>query len=1059
MKKVYLLVSLLLAASAASGEQTWFRQSSISPDGSTIVLSYKGDIYTVPASGGRATRLTSSSAYDGYPVWSPDGELIAFSSDRCGSLDVFVMPGEGGTPKRLTTNSLNETTLAFVDEDHVLYASSGMPPVDFIGFPGRFTQVYSVDTAAHRPTLFSAIEMDQPSVRGDQILYHDKKGYENTWRKHHRSPITRDVYLTQVEPEGRTFRCLTSTDAENQNPVWTSDGKGYCYLSEDDGTMNVYYCATFDSAPVRLTSYTKHPVRYLSSSTEGTLCYSWDGGLYTLRRGEKPKKVEIEILTDEDEAYHKPVKKTTGAKQIALGKDAKEVAFTLSGDIYVTSTDYKTTRRLTSTTEYESQPSFSPDGKTLAYASDRSGRWQIYVQKIDSGDTSFTYAPTPEEELLLSGSEDYTSPKFSPDGKKLAYITDRCEIRVYDFDTQTWTVALPAEHHFSYTDGDMQYSWSPDGKWLLSTSMANGGYFHPDVVVFSPDGKEIHNLTESGYSDAMPQWALGGKAVVWLSDRAGYRSHGSWGAERDAYILYLDKNAYRLSKLGKEAREVYSVHNRKSGGVVEDTAKTSVDLDFDRCEDRIVRLTATSSNIEMCYLAPDGLKFYYVTQSEGQHNLWVRDLEDKSTKILVQKMKGGTFVPDEKGENLYLCTDGAIKKLTLSDGKLTNIDFEAETEQDDAAWRSYVFHHSVAQLMSRFCDEQMHGVDFAAYAAHYEKFLPSIGTERDLAEMVSELLGELNCSHTGMGCHSPNKAATVGDLGAFYDESYRGDGLKIKEVLADGPLDLASERITAGCVITKIDGKPVLKDEDYYPLLAGKAGVWTLLTITDAEGDEFTAYVYPVSFSTLTPLLYDRWVDRCEETTRAYSGGRIGYVHIESMDSKSFRHVYSEILGKLRDCDALVVDERHNGGGWLHDDLALLFSGKQYYTFTARGREIGIEPFTRWIKPSCVLICEDCYSNASGFPVAYRAFGDGKLVGAPMAGTMTAVWWEYPGGGYLSLGIPLLSILNEDGEYLENLRLDPDIEVYNTPEQMLSGDDRQLKRAIDLMLEETAGNR
>ena len=209
----------------------------------------------------------------------------------------------------------------------------------------------------------------------------------------------------------------------------------------------------------------------------------------------------------------------------------------------------------------------------------------------------------------------------------------------------------------------------------------------------------------------------------------------------------------------------------------------------------------------------------------------------------------------------------------------------------------------------------------------------------------------------------------------------------------------------------------------------------------------------PVTPGAISGLLYKRWVKRNQKFTEEYSKGKIGYVHIEAMNSNSFREVYSQILGKYRNCEALVVDERHNGGGWLHGDLAILLSGKQFQTYTSRGQYLGVDPFTRWNRASCVLVCENCYSNANGFPSMYKALGLGKLVGTPMAGTMTAVWWESLDDGSLILGLPEVNCLDMEGKPIENLQLDPDIPVDNTPEQMLSGDDRQLKRAIDLMLQ------
>ena len=208
----------------------------------------------------------------------------------------------------------------------------------------------------------------------------------------------------------------------------------------------------------------------------------------------------------------------------------------------------------------------------------------------------------------------------------------------------------------------------------------------------------------------------------------------------------------------------------------------------------------------------------------------------------------------------------------------------------------------------------------------------------------------------------------------------------------------------------------------------------------------------PISQGDQRELLYKRWIKHCEETVDKLSGGQIGYVHVRGMNSESFREVYSALLGRCRQKKAVIIDTRHNGGGWLHDDLATLLSGKEYQRFEPRGQYIGSDPYNKWTKPSCVLMCEDNYSNAHGFPWVYKELNIGKLIGAPVPGTMTAVWWETQIDNTLVFGIPQVGVKDMRGNYLENQQLQPDIEVYNTPEQQLSGEDAQLRRAVEEML-------
>ena len=325
MRKTILSV-MLLAATAASAQENplWMRYPSISPDGSKIAFAYKGDIFCVDANGGEARQLTTNPAYDYKPVWSPDGSKIAFASNREGGFDVFVMDARGGEPRRLTTNSANETPIVWRDNSHILFQSSLMPTAESIVFAGSYSQVYEVDTDGSRPKMFSTLQMEDISInsRGD-VLYHDNKGYEDKWRKHHTSPIARDIWL---EKEG-TYKKLTSFAGEDRNPVWAADGESYYYLSEQDGTFNIYINKVAGGSPQQLTRFSGNPVRFLSSSKDGKLCFGYDGEIYTLVKGGQPSKVSVRIVADRNDRDLVRQINSYGATEISVSPSGKEVAF------------------------------------------------------------------------------------------------------------------------------------------------------------------------------------------------------------------------------------------------------------------------------------------------------------------------------------------------------------------------------------------------------------------------------------------------------------------------------------------------------------------------------------------------------------------------------------------------------------------------------------------------------------------------------------------------------------------------------------------------------------
>lgn len=1096
MKKLLLTVAATIAAAVLSpsaealtqpGDTAlWLRYPAISPDNKTIAFSYQGDIYTMPSDGsGVVSRLTVNPAYDTQPIWSPDGKTIVFASDRNGALNLYAMPAAGGRPVRLTRSAIRQTPMAWLNDSTILFQSADMPDVKDIQFPGStFPQTYSVTLSGSRPRLFSTLAMDEVSVdpATGRILYQDKKGYEDPLRKHQRSSIARDIWMASAPDASgkRSYTKVTTNPGEDRDPVWAPDGKSFYYLSEQGGSMNVRRHNTVDGSDVALTTLTRHPVRHLSVSGNGTLCFDYNGEIYTLKPGDSPVKVPVSINNDYNRDAMTTFTNPASVRDISVSEKGKEVAFTMRGDVYVTPVDYSTTRRITDTAEQERDVDFAPDGRSMVYAAERGGRWGIYrASLVRDDDKHFAYAHEIKEEPLVVGDFNAFQPKYSPDGSEVAYLQDRTTIKVVNLKSRATRVVLPGEYNYSYTDGDQTYSWSPDGKWFLAEYIAKGGWNNTDIVLVKADGSgEMTNLTQSGYSDGSPKWVLDGKAMIWTSDRAGYRSHGSWGAQKDWYIMFFDGEAYDKFRMSKEEAALADESksdskDEKSESKDDDKdkkkgkkdkkeeakpeSKPELKFDLDNRRYRVVRLTPNSSSLSDGLLSPTGDKIYYTTSFEGGADLWMHDFKEGNTQLLIKGLGWGEMIPDAKMENIYI-NSGGIKKVNLANRQTTNISYDADFTYRPAEEREYIFNHAWRQVKDKFYDPAIHGVDWDGYREDYARFLPHINNNYDFQEMLSELLGELNGSHTGArfrGTNATSSEPVEAVLGAFYDNSYDGDGLRVIEVLPQGPLAKASSRVVPGVIIEQIDGNVIKAGVPYTSMLAGKAGKRvTLKVYNPATGERFEQEVKPVSAAAQSDMLYKRWIASRRALVDSLSGGRIGYIHVKGMDSPSFREVYSDLLGLYRDADAVIIDTRHNGGGWLHDDLATLLSAKQYARFVPRGQFVGNDPFNKWTKPSCVLVCEDNYSNAHGFPWVYKTLGIGKLIGTPVPGTMTAVWWEYQIDPTLVFGIPQVGVSDMQGRYLENLELQPDIVVYNTPEDMVSGHDTQLERAVKEMLQE-----
>lgn len=1082
MKKITaLILTAALACGAASGLATaqetpkWVRKNCISPDGTKIAFSYKGDIFVVPATGGRALQITTNEAFDSCPMWTADSKKIVFTSYREKSRDIFITSCEGGAPKRLTFHPGHETLQAVLPDGKILFTANIQQNVNFDGFPGD-AQLYYTDTTGARPVQVTSLPIGAISVNKDgAILYEDIKGYEDPLRKHHTSSVTRDIwsYTSNGNEAGKaisinangTFKKISDYKGEDRNPVFAADGDTFYYLSERDGkAMNIYKSSLANpNKSEQLTFETKNPVRYISVANDGTLAYSYNGELYTIKEGQQPKKVDIRVYSDQDEKDVEKFVISGGATAFAVSPDEKEVAIVVRGDVFVTSSEFRTTKRITNTAEQERDVCFSEDGRTIYYSSERNGHWGIWRSSLaNKNDKRFTYANDFKEELFSDEGETCFQPQVSPDGKYVAYLRDRTELVIKPTKGGK-TISLLKGVNYSYSDGDVDFSWSPDSHYLLSTYQANGGWNNVDIALVDIDTKEVTNLTKSGYNDMTFRWALGGKAMIWQSDKDGFRSHGSWGTEDDSYIMFFDGEAMTkffrdkedkaiaklLTEGDKKAQKEEKKEEKKDSTANKKSEKLKLDLD--NIAERTFRLTKFSGRLGDHYLTEDGSKLFYQVRLENSYDLCMMDMAEGNVKVIKRRCRG-LLVPSKDGKTIYYDAGQGIGTISTSGAEGKSINYAGDYEFKPRAEREYIFNHMWKQVKEKFYDPNLHGVDWEYYKENYSQFVPYINNNFDFQELLSEILGELNGSHTG-GRYSYRSGLSMGTLGVLYDDTYTGDGLLIKEVLPDGALSIAYPEVKAGDIVAAIDGQEIKAGKDWYGLLTGKAGKKVDVTLKKGGKKDVQIFVEP-AFSDYA-LLYKRWVRQREAKVDEMTGGKVGYVHVQGMDSPSFRNVYSKALGKYRTAGALIVDTRHNGGGWLHDDLVTFLSGKAYVEYRPKGEYIGTDPYSKWTKPSCVLVCEDNYSDACGFPYAYQALGIGKLIGTSVPGTMTAVWWETQINSSLVFGIPQVgSWCLKEGHYSENHDVNPDIEVHNDPASYLRGEDKQLEAAVKEMLKE-----
>lgn len=1042
MKRASLLLFLLLPCCLVSAADAplWLRYPAISPDGNTIVFTYRGDLYKVSAKGGTATQLTMDSTQHCMPVWSHDGRHIVFAGNPHGNFDLFIMPAAGGAAKRLTWHSADEYPYDLSKNDStVIFGAVRLDDPANRQFPSDALQeLYQVPTAGGRVTqlLTTPAEDAKLSTDGRYILYHDRKGRENIWRKHQISSIARDIWL--YDSRDHSHRKLTAFRGEDRSPVW-NDASGIYYLSERNGSFNIYSTSLQDTSSLQVTFLKDHPVRFLSISRNGTLCFGYNGEIYRMKKNGQPEKVRINIPPIALRSADEKIVKVADITEMTVSPSGKELAFISRGEVFVGSVQGNIVKRITHTAGTEADVHFSPDGKYLLYASERNGRWGIYRSGIKKpGEPFFFNASGLNETPVISNVQENYQPALSPDGKEIAYIENRATLKIYNLSSRQSRTIIGPEQLYSRRDRDQYFEWSPDGRLLL-VKYSGAGNGNDEAGIISTSGKgTLINLTQSGYNDTHPKWVMNGKMMTWYTDRNG---------QYDVYALFFDEALWKDFN-----------RDKVDTALLKEPDFAEKETDWNALGERKARLTVHPSLLGSALLGSDGEVLYYLAKLEKNYDLWSCHLRTKETKmVLPLDIEEAAMEWDKEKKFIYILADGKALRVDPVAGKKELIALNSEMKVNTADERKNMFEYVWRRTKETFYTAGMHGVNWDALKLRYAQFLPHIDNNHDFSEMLNELLGELNVSHTGASFRDDRKDGDkTASLGIFTDQAHTGPGIKVQEVMKGGPLDDPSFNIKPGTIIEAVDGEMISADKDVAAWFNGKAGKKMLLTVRNGDRSAQIS-VKPVTREKEFDLLYDRWVKRNEAETNELGKGQLGYVHLYRMNDAAYRHTYEEAMGKYPGRKGLVVDTRFNRGGDLASELVMFLSGAKTRNNTTDRFLVNSEPSFRWTKPSVVLACEANYSDGQCFVYDYQTLKMGKLVGMPVPGSCTWMTGQTLQDPTMYFSVPTLGVKDLEGKYLENVETMPDIEVMNTFDTVAGGRDQQLEAAIRSLMKDLTG--
>lgn len=1043
-------LTLLLIASTYAATPFMPRTPAISPDGNTIVFGFQGDLWSVDAAGGRAVRLTANPAWDGAPLFSPDGKWIAFASDRYGDKDLFLIPADGGTPTRLTYASTNDFPAAFSPDGSQVYFIARR----LAQFPMN-PRLWVVPVGGGTPMPTSDLFVDEADIALDGTMILGIGRYK-FGRLHYRGTYQRDIY---AQKPGADPIALTTHPGYDIRPQVGGDSRAY-WLSDADETMtrNVW-SSQLDGSDLRQeTHFEGMDIRSFTIADGGNRMILEAGtDIYLFNPDSEPKKMKIEVADDLLENPVVYVDKSSGANELELSGDGEELAMVVDGDVIVVNQELGGRARVVlDGPSREQQIAFRPgDEETeLLAVTDASGEQRI-VKISAEKDASLKDSKTLKIEDMTDGSQPSRKPIWSPDGERFLYTLGNGDLHVMDENGKHDKLLLARWRQQWHP---LDYTWSPDGKWVALS--AEDEDYNSDIWILPSDGSGSPvNITKHPNYDLNPVWSADGRSLAWSSDRSN--------RQFDVYAVYLRKEDDERTK---EEWEIWEKTRDKKSDDEEKEDKDKapeVKIDFDEIYLRARRMTSLPGEEFAVAIHPQGDKYFFTTTINGDNDLYsVNRFGKELTEITSGNTRpGAIFLVDG---TFHFLKSGVPATVSMDGGSIETTDFEARLTLDKQGRRLQAFDEGWRMMRDFFYDPKMHGVDWMAVKAKYEPWVKQVRHDEDFADLVNLMLGELNASHMGYYAGWSRSSDTDGWLGLEFDPSYIGEGLKVARVLENSPSDKVASKLMPGDILLKVNGLEVSNTQNYWRTLEKRQNMPTEVVFKRGK-KEITVETTPVGWRAIyggVPAEYEKNLRKeVEEAT----DGKVGYVYIRGMSWAEVERFEMNLYAAAHGKDALIIDVRDNGGGWTTDFMMNILTQPEHAFTVGRDGKPGYpqserQIFYRWLKPISVLCDESSYSNAEIFSHAIKTTGRGPVIGNTTGGNVISTggwftqipdaWIRMPQRGWYVWGDkehPERNGLNEEGNGAV-----PDYLIVRTPADVLNGRDPQLDKAIELMKQAAA---